>query len=569
MVITVKKLLTNKKLEQSRLVAGKKGIDKSISSTNIMDNPQSFEWLVPGDLVLTTGFVFKDDPDFQKKVIQELVDANCSALAIKPRKYFGSVPQEMIDLANNYQFPIIEIPQHLSLSQFSNIVNKEIFQLQDSIVQKTLYIHEKLTDISLAGGGSEDILKEVAFVIEDPVLLLDEEGNLLAYQDWKGSLLPFMKELIDDDKKINLKDNFFASLPKDTTDFRKSIKKVLELQNESIICRILPIKALQELLGYVLVFEIVTKLERIDYIAVEKGATIIALDILKKKEIAEATLQSQNNFFQDLISGNIQSRKDAEQMAVKHNLSRNMDNTCIVLEFTPKNNKVYLESNTLPKNRILLSIMEKIISKYVNASELSCKITPVVSVQGKRLVLIIQLLRGKSRKDTKELLEKISTLLENGLSEEFSEWGFQFGIGKVYDTLLELSQSREEAEEALRLNKELKTNKVVSHIDDYLVYELLTDISDKRLLSYFYEETIQPLDEYDQINNMNLVETLQFYIHYMGNVGEASRHLYIHRNTMNYRVDKIMNTLDMDLRDAQDFLKLQLGLYIRQLLNKN
>lgn len=563
MKFTVKRLLANEQLQQARLVAGVRGMGNPISGINMMDNPQSFEWLMPGDLVLTTGFVFKDDSQFQRKVIKELAEANCAALALKPRKYFGEVPREMIETAEIYGLPIVEIPAGLSLAQFSNIVNKEIFRIQDSLVQKTLYIHEKLTDISLAGGGIEEILKELAFVIKNPVLLLDQKGRILGHQDWRHSLAPFYGELLSLEDGQRVSPVYLAELPKGTAGFKKSLKKVLNVGGKDVVCRVLPIKALQELLGYAFVFETVSKLERIDYIAIEKAATIIALDILKKKEIQAASLRMQNDFFQDLLAGNVDSERELTAMADRIGLAVNGRHACIVFEA-----KMDRTGGGLFQSQDLLKEAEGMLRRKLEEKPAECQLTPVFVFQGKRAALIVQLEKSISIRESKEMLRKLASSFERELRSQFPDYQFRFGIGRVYTDLRDVFRSREEAVGALEWNRESAALNSVSHYDDYLVQELLRAVANQELLAYFYENTLQPLDEYDQVNNTALVETLRAYCDCQGNVGEAARALYIHRNTMLYRVDKIMTILEVNLRDAGDLLRLQLGLGIRELLNK-
>lgn len=563
MKFTIQKILDHTQLQNSRLLAGKDGVQNIITSTNMMDNPQAFDWLLEGDLVLTTGFVFKDDPELQHKVIIELVKKNCSGLAIKPRKYFGEVPEEMIALANQYHFPIIEIPQELSLAQFSNILNKKILSIQDSVVQKTLYIHEKLTEISLAGGGIKEILVELSFVTRNPILVLNEKRKIMEFQDWQQAMGMISSPINPIEIIENSVEELLEDVPTDTIPFRKSIKKELQIVGQNVVCRILPIKSLQELLGYVVVFEVTSKLERIDYIAIEKGSTIIALDILKQKEIEFATLRIRDDFFHDLLTGKIESEHDAIQLANQHNFATNRNNACVVMQIKKKDLLSEDEPTSLPYRNDYQKL-EASLRKRLKRTQLKHQ----MALLGKELVLILQIHPNISRKEGKELLENICRELHGQLTAEFPYHDIRFGIGKYYNELRDLHRSREEALAAMEMNLNFEVSQAISHYDHYLIYELLNKVPNQEDLEYFYEDTIQMLDEYDQANNMNLVETLRTYFEYLGNIKDAASALYIHRNTMLYRMDKIMSILDMDLHHAKDNLKLQLSLYIRQILNK-
>ena len=80
-----------------------------------------------------------------------------------------------------------------------------------------------------------------------------------------------------------------------------------------------------------------------------------------------------------------------------------------------------------------------------------------------------------------------------------------------------------------------------------------------------YTLSIRSLVEYDHRNETNLVETLDCYFACNCNVSETAKALYIHRNTLIYRIDKIRSVLGRDLKDSEERLLLQLGLRIHQI----
>lgn len=70
--------------------------------------------------------------------------------------------------------------------------------------------------------------------------------------------------------------------------------------------------------------------------------------------------------------------------------------------------------------------------------------------------------------------------------------------------------------------------------------------------------------EYDKQNATNMVETLDYYFACNCNVSETAKALFIHRNTLIYRIDKIKSILGRDLKDSEERLLLQLGLRVYQ-----
>ena len=60
--MTLQELLTLSKLKSVQLIAGAKGADVTVSGAVMLDNPEMVEWMRTGELLLTTGYVLKENP---------------------------------------------------------------------------------------------------------------------------------------------------------------------------------------------------------------------------------------------------------------------------------------------------------------------------------------------------------------------------------------------------------------------------------------------------------------------------------------------------------------------------
>lgn len=123
--------LTIEPLNRCSVIAGKKGLWRNVTSINSYDAPDVVQWLKPGELVLTTGYVFKNDENFQIDLIVELATRKCAGLGIKTDYYPGNFPKSMLEKADELDMPLIEIPDHLFLSDIILAFLRELFKLQD------------------------------------------------------------------------------------------------------------------------------------------------------------------------------------------------------------------------------------------------------------------------------------------------------------------------------------------------------------------------------------------------------------------------------------------------------
>jgi DNA-binding PucR family transcriptional regulator len=75
-----------------------------------------------------------------------------------------------------------------------------------------------------------------------------------------------------------------------------------------------------------------------------------------------------------------------------------------------------------------------------------------------------------------------------------------------------------------------------------------------------FRELIEPLEAYDGERNGGLVRTLRVYFAAGANASEAADRLFLHRNSMLYRLARIQDLTGLDLKDPRARLALQLGL---------
>ena len=98
------------------------------------------------------------------------------------------------------------------------------------------------------------------------------------------------------------------------------------------------------------------------------------------------------------------------------------------------------------------------------------------------------------------------------------------------------------------------------------IYKLLMSIEEREILEEYYEKTIQPLIEFDNQNDSDLATVLQIYLKHNGSVKETADELYVHRNTVNYKLNRISEILNLNLSSLDTRLQLTLGFMMKDML---
>ena len=136
------------------------------------------------------------------------------------------------------------------------------------------------------------------------------------------------------------------------------------------------------------------------------------------------------------------------------------------------------------------------------------------------------------------------------------ETDFSIGIGTPIEDYLNLRASYYQANEAIRHVRGGETG-AVCYYEDFMVDQLIDSIPDKDILETFARMSLGALCEHDREHGTNLVRTLELYFECNGNVSIAAKKLFLHRNSLIYRMDRIKEILNSDLKNPTELLTLQ------------
>ncbi|SFL96521.1 PucR family transcriptional regulator [Pelosinus propionicus] len=156
-----------------------------------------------------------------------------------------------------------------------------------------------------------------------------------------------------------------------------------------------------------------------------------------------------------------------------------------------------------------------------------------------------------------EILEKISAKIP-GL-------GVTVGLGGRFESLQAARQGYLQAMKVLRFAKLKKASRSIYAYEQLGIYKLLFEIEPEKLAMY-HQDVIEPLNLYDNKHHMDMVSSLFVYFEENCNAVKTAKRLYVHRNTLDYRLKKIEEITGRSLDNPYDRLTLQLGVIVGRLL---
>lgn len=149
-------------------------------------------------------------------------------------------------------------------------------------------------------------------------------------------------------------------------------------------------------------------------------------------------------------------------------------------------------------------------------------------------------------KEEKDIVNTIRTIY-NIFIKENKTVHVRIGIGEIAQGLEGLKKSYDQS----RIARKTINKSGVMFYKELGIYQLLFYIDDTSKIDDYVKEILNPLLVYDKKNNQNLIDTLREYLKCGQNVSQASQNLYIHRNTMIKRVEKIEELLGCSIKNAE------------------
>ncbi len=163
-------------------------------------------------------------------------------------------------------------------------------------------------------------------------------------------------------------------------------------------------------------------------------------------------------------------------------------------------------------------------------------------------------------KATDETTKDVCSLLGKSLRLHGHNVPVHMGVGPVVPDISKLHKSYQHAHACM--DQAVRYNISELFYKDLGFMKILLSAKDKELLLEFCEETLYKLKEHDRAHDSDYMELLRVYLDENMNIQTTARKTYTHRNTVNYRIQKIKELLDTEFATPEERLDYQMALYI-------
>lgn len=554
MAATIRWLLEQSTLGPFQLLAGGQGLGNNITSVNIMDNPDTIQWLTQGELILTTGYLFLENTWLRNNAIPELSKKGCAGIGFVLKRYMDRLPVEMQEQADSLGFPIFSVPYERSLAEVGWLVYEHIFEDRMSETERLVNVYKRLTETAAMGQSISQLLIDIVTVVQCPTVLLDAECQVIEYEvpentSGEGSpLQPVLGQPL-----------FPRHVTQDIRDRAIRQKPVSITQPlggpEGPRCVIFPVTDASDILGYLCFCEGARELNSQDYHFVQTIRPILSLSLMRRIIRFQTKVNTKNDFIRVIMSRDPISQADLRTQCDLYQFDYQYPRVCAVIRLTG------CEGHTLRLRREIVDTAYLAVSEYLNEDHCLCyKLT-----FDNNLILFYLF---PDRPDTADILAQ-SRRMTRQILELLTRRNItcQGGISKAYAGVDTIQTGLHQAFDAIKLGGVVHPGEQLFSYREDQLYHLLAENLTRHRAQELYAETLGKLRRFDRENRQELALTVQNFLKNHLSTVETAREMFVHRNTLFYRLEKVREVLGADPRELEVGLGLLVGFCLEKLLD--
>lgn len=530
---TLQNILAAPRFAGLELINQNGDLQREVKHLDITENVDIKDYTAEQSFILTTGLLFQEDQQGLKKMIKELDDINTAGLGIKTSRYLKQIDQDVIDYANQLEFPLIEISGEWNLGEITRQVSTYISDEKTTKLNYALNIQQELNDMLIKGFGVETMIERMSRILGVPVLLFN----------------PFC--MIDSQSWHYQQDNILRQA------HIKYFLEYLRAENKNTITRnqtkftndiaIFKVQAYAYFPYYLMVADINKLSYPFSLLTIEQIVTTLSFAIYKNKKIEEAEHLDINRFFESLITNRSDESLSVHNHPIlfkQYGIYPSDYYQVIICAIDPTDN---LENSQYVEERyqfVYAWLQHKL-------TDIDTRISVYSLPSNRRFAILLQSQHEYYLNYLKHIQKEY---------HEFFDSSISFGIGNKVTEFTQLSTSFMEANEAYEVGLDKMRKEFMNFYQSKSMKELLQLIPPSKLKP-FIQHTLGDLSYPKTKKDEELKDTLRIYMDYQCDITKTAKKMYIHRNTVKYRIKNCEEILGCSVEEPFNSLNIRLALF--------
>lgn len=521
--LTVADILNRKHFENARVIAGEDGIHRFVKWVHVVEVTRMRNLLNGNELILSTGVAWKDNTDLFVSMVREFLENNAAGLCIEMGTYMSAIPPEVIALAKDNQFPIIIFTQEVPFVEITQDIHSMIINQQYQKISDLENYSQNLNKRLLTIESYEDILQCIFSALELQII-------------------------------FRLKNLEYEFVPEISQNEQKTMIYQLETAKMSPCDYIAssPIFLFGQEYAEIFIYSKDIPVSEYDLLILDRTATALAQHLLRDMYVEEKRRVEEFEWLYGWLEGEHSLESISEYFAQNGIKPKTTEAVVLITKLIPLKEKITQDVTYL--KLLFRSIFEQFGFT-------------VLSVEKRNEITFI-LVNNRTKKNIKD---RIKTGIESIIDSEFirkqCSAKIMIAAGYVIENLQDVHKSYLTAKEAQRILQKMTNKANYYFYEDLHLYRLISQMSKHINLQEFAAEYLQPVIQYDQKYNGKLLETLKVYLECNGSKQEAASKLFIVRQTLYHRLQKLENILGKDFMEHEKRVAIEFMLLVQDYLS--
>ncbi|KAJ80498.1 purine catabolism regulatory protein [Enterococcus faecalis] len=520
-----------------QLLSSHSNLTQPLESVEITETPDVADFIPKNVMILTTAMIYKDDQEKLKPFIDSLKQAECTALGIKVGRFLDEISPEIVAYASAVDLPLIKIP---STQPLGGLLHEIVGYLRDSKTEQmsvAFDIQKRFSTLLMQDVDATRFIAEFAKILNAPIILLSPWQQVIAHSNYfygnQKSAEFFIKQLSKD---------HFQQLAQE-----KKIFRLQDERQENIQLAGFPIRVNDYFPYYLLVLFPEQIPYPISEFAIDQAILVLTFMLFKNQKIAESFEHLKTDFLDRLLDTHQEAlSKHQNWLELWKNyrlINSDYYQLAIVYGVTKPENETHIRYQQAEGQLIFQWLKEQLPEILPDVALFKLK-------NQNKSILIFQ----SKKNDHLMILQNLAERLQQALPITI-----RFALGNAYENLEDLPNSYIEASSTLEASLHAQKPATVQLFHPKGLAGLFEKIGTEDV-EYFCQQQLKELAYPTEPTLQELRKTLKVFLDFNCEITKTANALYLHRNTIKYRMNQCEKLLDTSIQEPETSLLLRVAL---------
>ncbi|MGG5341415.1 PucR family transcriptional regulator [Enterococcus sp. AZ192] len=543
---TLEDLLKIPRFSDLKLLTHPAQINTIVESIEISETPDVANFIPKRIFLLTTAMVYKDNQQALISLIDSLKEQEAAGIGIKVGRFIETIDPEVVAYADKIKFPIVQVPSTQPLGALLHQLLNYLWDTKTEQLSYALDIQKRFSDLLIHDVSIARFIADFGKMINTPVILLSPYRKVIAHsKHFTQTSKPaeyYVEQLVEKYKSWN-EDSHASFIIDDLNQLP------LQIAGFSVTVN-----------TYFPHYLLILNPEQVPYpmseFAVEQACLVLSFMLYKNQKVQESLELLKSDFLGQLIEHQQtphQVQRDWLDLGANYGLKKSTQYqivyaVCSQTTTTATKIKYQQEESDVAFQWLQESLPHRV------------KHTSIFKVKNtNHLAILIQ----SKVNDLEQILPEISLELSDKLPITLT-----FSLGNIYETAEQIASSFIEAKTAYEETLAMTETPLIHRYHPKGMKSLFEKMSAEDI-HYFCETTLKELAYPTEDSFIELRKTLKCYLSFQCEISKTAKEMYLHRNTIKYRIDHCAKLLGKNIQDPINSLNLRLALELSERSNQH